>query len=171
MDKVTRRCRRWGVLAVILAGVGLLAAACGGGGSPAPTARTAYQKVLAYSQCMRGHGVASFPDPQPNGAILTSPQHHLTQGSPQFVAASKACQHLLPPHLMTATQQRQLTVQALKFVACMRSHGLPGMADPVVNVNADRVSQPIPAGIKPNSPVFQSAQRACQKLIPGGPPR
>ena len=71
---------------------------------------------------------------------------------------------------MTATQQRQLTVQALKFVACMRSHGLPGMADPVVNVNADRVSQPIPAGIKPNSPVFQSAQRACQKLIPGGPP-
>jgi hypothetical protein len=31
---------------------------------------------------------------------------------------------------MTAAQQRQVTVQALKFTACMRSHGLPGMADP-----------------------------------------
>jgi hypothetical protein len=167
MDKVTHGYRRWGLLAVVLAGLGLLAAACGGGGSPAPAA---YQKVLAYSQCMRGHGVASFPDPQPNGVILAGPQGHLARGSPQFVAANKACQHLLPPHLMTTTQQRQLTVQALKYVACMRSHGLRGMADPVVNVNTDRVSQPIPAGIKPNSPVLQSAQRACQKLIPGGPP-
>ena len=82
MDKVTYGYRRWGVLAVTLAGAGLLAAACGGGGSPTPTVQTAYQKVLAYSQCMRGHGVASFPDPQPNGAILASPQDHLTQGSP-----------------------------------------------------------------------------------------
>jgi hypothetical protein len=50
----------------------------------------------------------------------------------------------------------------------MRSHGLPGMADPVVS--ADGVSQRIPNGIKPNSPVFAAAQRACQKLVPGGPP-
>jgi hypothetical protein len=158
------------VLAAILAGAGLLAAACGGGSSPALTAQTAYQKSLAYSQCMRGHGVVGFPDPQPNGAILTTPQDHLAQGSPQFVAANKACKHLLPPiHPMTAAQQHQVTVQALKFVACMRSHGLPGMADPVVS--ATGVSVQIPAGIKPNSPVFHAAQQACQKLVPGGPPR
>jgi hypothetical protein len=168
MDKAARVCRRWGVLAVILAGAALLAAACAGGSSPTPAALTAYQKELAYSQCMRAHGVPGFPDPQPNGALLITPQDHLAQGSPQFVAANKACQHLLPPiHPMTAAQQRRLTAQALKFVACMRAHGLPGMADPVVS--ADGISQRIPNGVKPNSPVFQAAQRACQKLIPGGP--
>jgi hypothetical protein len=169
MSKVTDACHRWGVPAIVLAGAGLLAAACGGDGSPASTAQTAYQKSLAYSQCMRGHGVAGFPDPQPNGAILTGPQDHLAQGSPQFVAANKACQHLLPPvHPMTAAQQHEATVQALKFVACMRSHGLPGMADPVVSATGINIQ--IPTGIKPNSPVFQSAQRACRKLVPAGPP-
>jgi hypothetical protein len=118
---------------------------------------------------MRGHGVPGFPDPQPDGAILTSPQDHLAQGSAQFVAANKACQHLLPPiHPMNAAQQHRVTVQLLKFVACMRSHGLPDMADPVVN--ATGVSMRMPAGFKPNSPVFQSAQRACRKLMPGGLP-
>ena len=101
MDKAPHRCHRRGVLAAILAGAGLLAAACGGGSSPALTAQTAYQKSLAYSQCMR-------------------------------------------------------------------SHGLSGMADPVVS--ATGISMQMPAGAKPNSPVFQAAQRACRKLIPGGPP-
>jgi hypothetical protein len=169
MDKVTHGCHRWGVLAAILAGAGVLAAACGGGSSPALTAQTVYQKALAYSQCMRGHGIDGFPDPQANGAILTGPQNHLAQGSPQFAVANKACQHLLPPvHPMTAAQQHKVTLQALKFVACMRSHGLPGMADPVVS--ATGISMQMPAGAKPNSPVFQAAQRACRKLIPGGPP-
>jgi hypothetical protein len=169
MNNITRRCHRRGVLAAILAGSGLLAAACGGGSSPALTAQTAYQKALAYSQCMRGHGIVGFPDPQPNGAILTTPKDHLAQGSPQFVAANKACQHLLPPtHPMTAAQQRQATARALKFVACMRSHGLPGMADPVVS--ATGISMQIPAGIKPNSPVFHSAQQACHNLLPQGLP-
>ncbi len=80
-------------------------------------------------------------------------------------SANKACQHLLPKSRpMTAEQQRQVTAQALRFTACMRSHGLPGMADPVVSANG--ISQRIPNGIKPNSPVFQSAQAACQKLMP-----
>jgi hypothetical protein len=169
MQIAAHRCHRQGVLATILAGAGLLAAACGGGGSPPLTAQTAYQKALAYSQCMRGHGIAGFPDPQPNGAILTGPQDHLAQGSAQFVAANKACQHLLPPvHPMTAAQQHQVTVQALKFVTCMRSHGLPGMADPVVS--AGGINMRIPAGVNPSSPVFQSAQRACRRFMPGGPP-
>ncbi len=114
MDKATHGYHRLGVLAVVLAGAGLLAATCGGGSSPALTAQTVYQKELAYSQCMRGHGVAGFPDPQSNGAILITPQRHLAQGSAQFVAANKACQRLLPPvHPMTAAQQHQVTVQAL----------------------------------------------------------
>jgi hypothetical protein len=53
--------------------------------------------LLKYSQCMRGHGVPNFPDlgggdqsPAPDAGAGLNPN------SPQFQAASAACQHLLP---------------------------------------------------------------------------
>ena len=158
---------RAGVVAAALAGTALLAAACGGS-PPAEAAQTAYQKALAFSQCMRSHGVPSFPDPDSKGNILITPADHLTQGAPQFVSANKVCEHLDPFTPLTPAQQRQFTAQALKFVACMRVHGITDMPDPVVN--AQGISSHIPAGFSPSSPVFQAARRACRKLVPGGPP-
>jgi hypothetical protein len=161
--------RRPGVLAVIMAGTVLLAAACGSGsGGSSDAGDTAYQKAVAYAQCMRAHGVPNFPDPDSKGNILITPADHLAQGAPQFVSANKSCEHLDPFTPLTPAQQRQDTVQALKFVACMRAHGITGMQDPVVS--AQGISSRIPAGFSPSSPVFQSAQRACQKLMPGGAP-
>jgi hypothetical protein len=169
MNDGTRVRWRPGAMAAALAATAVLAAACGGSGSaPASAAQTAYQKTLAYSQCMRAHGEPGFPDPQPNGNLLVNgPADHLNGAL--MNSAQKACQHLLPKNKpMTAAQLRQVTAQALKFVACMRSHGIADMADPVVSNGG--ISQRIPNGFSPNSPVFQSAQRACQKLMPGGPP-
>jgi hypothetical protein len=161
-----------GVLAAA-AGIALLAAACGGGNPQAGAGQTAYDKTLAYSQCMRAHGEPGFPDPQPNGnLIIQGPKDHLNGAL--MNSANKACQHLLPKSTpLTAAQQRRMTAQALKFVACMRAHGLPNMPDPVVNSQgvAFRISgKPGSTGQGPGSQVFQAAQRACQKLMPGGPP-
>ena len=51
------------------------------------------------------------------------------------------------------------------FAACMRSHGVPNFPDPGsgggITINGG-------SGINPDSPQFQSAQRACQKLLPAG---
>jgi predicted amidohydrolase YtcJ len=166
---------RWraGAMVTTLAAIAVLATACGGTSSPVLAGQTAYQKALAYSQCMRAHGIPGFPDPQPNGSILLG----ATPGQPTGTlmnSANKACQHLLPKtHPMTAAQLRQATNQALKFVACMRAHGITDMQDPVVNSQGIgfRIGGPGSAnGPRPNSPVFQSAQHACQKLMPGGPP-
>ena len=162
---------RWqaGAAVAAVAAIAVLAAACGGGGgAPATAAQTAYQKAVAFSVCMRAHGEPGFPDPQPNGNLLIDGQKDHLNGA-LMNSAQKACQHLLPKNKpMTAAQVRQVTAQALKFVACMRSHGIADMADPVVSANG--ISQRIPNGFSPNSPVFQAAQRACQKLMPGGPP-
>ena len=89
---------RWrvGAMAAALAAIAALAAACGGTSSPALAGQTAYQKALAFSQCMRAHGEPGFPDPQANGSILTTPKDHLAQGSSQFTAANRACQKLQP---------------------------------------------------------------------------
>jgi hypothetical protein len=117
---------------------------------------------------MRAHGVPNFPDPDSKGNVLITPADHLAQGAPQFVSANKTCEHLDPFTPLTPAQIKEDTAQALKFVACMRAHGITGMADPVVN--AQGITSRIPAGFSPSSPVFRSAQHACQNLTPGGPP-
>jgi len=51
---------------------------------------------------------------------------------------------------------------SLKFVKCMRSHGVPNLPDPSSGGGIQ-----IPQGVSPQSPAFQSAQKACGSLIPG----
>jgi hypothetical protein len=169
------RFRQYGALAGALAVTALLAAACGGGSptaSATPGSQAYYQDAVAYAQCMRSHGEPGFPDPQPNGDLLIDGQKDHLNGS-LMNSANRACQHLLPktPPL-TAAQQRQLTAQALKFVACMRTHGIPDMPDPVVNASGIslRIGGPGGKGPPPGSPVLKSAMQACRKLAPGGPP-
>ena len=144
----------------------MLVAACGAGGSPVAAGPTAYQKSLAYAQCMRAHGEPGYPDPASNGGFIIDGKKDHLDGS-LMQSANKTCQHLLPKSApLTAAQQRQLTNQALKFVACMRSHGLPTFPDPVVNANDVQFRGS--AGVGPGSSPFQSAQQVCRKLMPGG---
>jgi hypothetical protein len=69
---------------------------------------------------------------------------------------------------MTAAQQQKADRQALKFVACMRSHGIPDYPDPTVQDG--NVTFNGPPGIGRNSPQLQSARQACRSLGPGGGP-
>jgi hypothetical protein len=157
---------RWaGRPAAALAGTALLTAACGGGSSPAVAGTTAYQKAVAFAQCMRSHGEPGWPDPNSQGNFLIDGRKDHLNGGPQMQSATKACQHLDPNTPMTPAQQRQAENQALKFVACMRSHGLPNMPDPVVNANG--VEMHMPAGVRPGSAQLKAAQLACRSLLPG----
>ena len=167
------RLQRAGALIATVAAIAVLAVACGGGGSsPGLAGTTAYQKALAYAQCMRAHGEPSYPDPTSNGGfIIDGRKDHLNGQLMQ--SANKTCQHLLPKTPpMTAAQQRQVTAEALKYVACMRTHGIPDMPDPVVNAQGVefRIGGPKGKGPPPGSPVLRNAMQACQKLLPGGPP-
>ena len=117
---------------------------------------------------MRSHGEPGYPDPLSNGGFTLSGKDHLN--GTLMASASKACQQLLPQSApLTASQQRQLTSQALKYVACMRSHGLPKMRDPVVNAGDVSFSF-AGTGQAPGSPVIAAAMQACRKLEPGGGP-
>jgi len=160
-------------MAVVMVTIGLFAAACGSGGGSAALAGTpAYQKALAYAQCMRAHGEPSYPDPTSNGGFIIDGQKDHLNGA-LMNSANKTCEHLLPKaRPMTAAQQRQATAQALKFVACMRTHGIPDMQDPQVNSQEIqmRIGGANGSGPKPNSPIVRAALQACRKLIPGGPP-
>jgi hypothetical protein len=131
--------------------------------SPAPTGAAG---LLAYSECMRAHGVPDFPDPVGNSLQIKSGQgSDLDPNSPKMQTAQKACQSLAPGGgdnggTVSAAQQ----AQALKFSACMRSHGVPNFPDPTFT---DGGVQLHVTGIDPNSPQMIAAQKACQSLQPG----
>jgi hypothetical protein len=166
-------------LVAAVAGLALLAAGCGGGGSPgvasvasptnaAPT--TPQNGPVAYSRCMRSHGVQTFPDPDSSGGIPKSQVVGARESNPaRFDAAGKACSNLLPNGFSGAAQvTRADQVDYLKAAACMRRHGIPDFPDPTFQNNG--VTFNIPASIDPNSPHVQNALPICRKLIPAGLP-
>ncbi len=169
---------------LVTAAVAVLATACGGGASsPAGSASggsARYQQALAYSECMRSHGVLNFPDPDAAGNII----QHVAAGqptgdTPQEQKADNACHHLLPGGgtSNTGTQRRTIS-QLLKLATCMRNHGEPDFPDPTVSsatAGTNTVSLPGnitlglgSAGIDIKSRQFQAAERACRSLIPAG---
>jgi hypothetical protein len=159
--------RHAGVMAVAVAGIALLAAACGGGSPPAAAGSTPpYQTAVAYAQCMRSHGEPGFPDPDSKGNFLNLGPVNIH--SPQYLSANKACGHLLPSYKVTPAQKRQELSTALKYSACMRSHGIPSFPDPVQLANGN-IELRLGAG-HDSSPEQQAAAQACRKFLPGGGP-
>lgn len=176
-------------VAAVLLGLAATAAACssdpaspsvaGSGSTPTTAASTANQgaptmtpaqraAALAYSQCMRSHGVPSFPDPNSQGAIQIQggPGSQLDPNSSAFQNADKACQSKQPKP--TAAQQAQAQQHALAVARCMRAHGIKDYPDPTFS--GGRVSIQIQGGpgsdLNPNNPLFAAAQKAC---MPGAP--
>jgi hypothetical protein len=157
----------------------VLAAGCGGG-SAAPavahvrtttasgmssrasavaTAPDSSRGGLAFSACMRSHGVPGFPDPNSNGTLSSL---GIDRSSPQFRVAAKACRSLAPAHRPAQVEQH---VEVLLAVArCMRAHGVSYFPDP--NSQGSIVAPP-GSPWDPRSPQFQRAQKARASLNPG----
>jgi hypothetical protein len=183
------RLRRAGpAVAGLLASV-LLVAACGGGATgpgvagagssrtPKASSGSTKKSGLAYSKCMRSHGVPDFPDPNSQGQIqlnVNGPGSDLAPDAPQFKKAQQACKSLEP--VGTPAEQRKNYEQALRFAKCMRAHGVP-LADPKPPGSGPQTgshsgsgqSNGDSQGVDPNSPQFQKAQQACRSLQPSGP--
>jgi hypothetical protein len=174
---VTRRVGRL-LLALLAAAVCVVAvAACGGSGGSGSSHHKSHKSshasaFLAFSQCMRSHGVSNFPDPSGGGGI------HLPSGinpfSPSFEAAQAKCSKLMPgggpgAHPASEQQKQQLLAEA----ECMRAHGVTGFPDPttkppttqqgysIIEGLGSNLFLLVPSTINPNSPVFKHASDAC----------
>jgi hypothetical protein len=147
---------------------------------PTPTAAAATSRppqgksmaaALAYSVCMRAHGVPDFPDPNSQGGIsidIRAGSHSdLDPNSPQSKAAQTACQKLRPGGNMTPAQMAQARAQALQLSSCMRAHGIKDFPDPN-SQGQMAIRGGLGSDLDPNSPPFQAAQKACQSVMPGG---
>jgi hypothetical protein len=157
---------------VAVAAGSLLAAGCGGGGSPrgasvgssTTTGTTPAQNgLLAFSRCMRSNGVPNFPDPQRFvGGNVKLTIHQLGTGSPRFRTAMSACNHLLPTHggQESAQQTRTQLADELSFARCMRSHGVSRFPDPKAQSGLT-VEMVQAQGIDLRSPAVLNVVQAC----------
>ena len=165
---------------VVAAGFALLAAACGGskGGHVAQLGSTATERsasssasssrqsgAVAFSRCVRSHGVPAYPDPSNSGLLPKKSPQQLGVSSSELEAARRACIHLVPNGgRPTSAQVAQYRSLMLIYARCMRAHGASNVPDPDGRGHLD-----IGPGsdVDVNSPRFQAAYQVCKsKLAP-----
>ncbi|HTW10138.1 MAG TPA: hypothetical protein VME46_21730 [Acidimicrobiales bacterium] len=180
----SRRLQWTGLAVGGLAALGLLGAACSStpkspgvaglaskpsttavpaAGQPTINGSSPMTKLLAYTHCMRAHGIEDFPDPTPgpNGhgggfRINAGPGSDLGPNNPRYEVANKACQALLPFGGAPPTPTARQLAEEVKFAACIRRHGFAAFPNP--NSQGTFVVHNFPL----NAPQFQSAQNTCQ---------
>ncbi len=174
-------------LTIPLAVVGVIAtslalAACGGS-SPTSNAANEEQareqkaeaKFADFARCLREHGVNAESVSHSGGAhgLKVSPG---SGGPQQFEAAEKACARYRPaPQKANLSPQQKVEQEesVRKFAKCMREHGIKIEASTQgggvqIRIHAHPGAEGAP---NPESPTFQTAQKDCSGLLPGGGPK
>jgi hypothetical protein len=161
-------------------------AACG---SPGAAGSSGSPSAVAYSACMRSHGVPAFPDPDSGGDVPKGDAQHFGVSTARLQAAQRACQPLLPAggsldqrteecmssgNCPPALVQELLTVERT-FAQCMRSHGLAHWPDPsldsqgrpifVISISKDL------GGVDPHAPQISNTEDECGRLTGSPEPR
>ncbi len=160
---------KWMVAITALLGVGVLAAGCGGSSNPAATGSASttssggqVAQGVAYTRCMRSHGVSNFPDPTLDSGGGVTFQGTFNQKSPTYQAADQACGSLKPGGVQPSQVSAQKLAAEVKWARCMRTHGVPSFPDPNAQGAFDS------AKFDSSSSAFQTANQSCQSLQPSG---
>jgi hypothetical protein len=159
---------RWAPAPAVMALIGLLTTACGGGSSPAAATggSTRVQAALAYAGCMRAHGVPDFPDPDSDGNFNIDGNSVTSQET----AANQLCNHLLNVGTpLNAAQTQHALGQLVKYAQCMRAHGVPNFPDPQltnggIGVPSGFTFDTSGRNLDQKSRQYQVAAKACQSL-------
>jgi hypothetical protein len=164
-----------GVLPLVCA---IALGACGSSGKK--NAANSHSDVrIAFSRCMRAHGVTNFPDPGGGGGGgggINLDGTGINPASPAFRSAQRTCFKLLPGGGPGGGHASAEAIrQDLDTARCMRAHGVPGFPDPIVtstppNIDPGKYSEAefgngifigVPSTINPRSPAFVAAAKAC----------
>jgi hypothetical protein len=161
--------KRWPLAALTLIALVALISGCGSsapaetgtGGANNPAANA--PKAVKFAECMRSHGVSTFPDPDASGKLTIDAVANgssLDTSTPAFTQALSGCKDLEPAGFMGSKRSSQQQDAALRFAQCIREHGVKDFPDPTPNgplVDTDR----IPSAAEPGG--MGSLRAAMQK--------
>ena len=160
----------------------LILAACGGS-SPSNAAsneqskeQKAEAKFADFAKCLREHGINAEAVSHPGGGHGLKVGPGRAGGGPRrWKRREKACARYRPaPQKVNLSPQQKVEHEEAvqKFAKCMREHGIKVEASTQgggiqIRIHAHPGAEGAP---NPESPAFQSAQKDCQGLLPGGGP-
>jgi hypothetical protein len=159
----------WDSLASVSCAV--VIAACGSSHRPGGTAGSrAYSPALEFADCMRAHGVPSFPDPSGGGGGSNIAGRGINPQTPAFQSARRACARLArggAPGGVRATQSEFLA--ALRFAQCIRANGFPSFPDPTrvdsppgpILIIGQGLFYRVSSSFDPETPAVKRAVVAC----------
>ncbi len=149
------------VAAVTLGGCGATS------GTRAQAPSTGAPGALAFSECMRAHGVSGFPDP---GAAISGAADtiggiaipsSIDLQAPVAAAALHACQPIISRAISRQGRPpitSQLKAKLIAQAQCMRNHGVPVRDPTFPSAGGIAVAD---AGVNPQSPAYIHAQAVC----------
>jgi hypothetical protein len=167
---MSRTLRPFVVLALV-ALIASIAAGCGssgggadtGGGGGATGAQSAADqaKGVKFAECIRGHGVPHFPDPDPKGDYAFG-----VDVSPAvWRQAVDACKALEPPGALSGKRSPKEQSTALQFARCMRAKGVDDFPDPANGAPLIDTTH-IPSSNRPGGMTILNATIArCKPLL------
>lgn len=138
--------------------------------------------AIAYSHCMRSHGVTNFPDPDGSGHLPKTGAQQLGVSRSLFEEAQRACASSLPTAGTTNAQIDQcmstgdcppaliqtILSEQRRYAKCIRSHGYPGFPDPTIDSEGQPYFDASGAGIShetTHSPKFMAADGTCERRV------
>ncbi|WP_344507427.1 hypothetical protein [Dactylosporangium maewongense] len=125
---------------------------------PSATATGSLQEqAIAYTRCMREHGVP-LGDPEVSASsIRMGPVDKAAVGNDKLVAAEAACAPLLPQ--LPPAEAAAKVEKSREFSRCMRAHGFPDFPDPDADGRAV-----VPDPIR-QSPRYEETKRLCDDQV------
>jgi hypothetical protein len=139
------------------------------------TAAGSRDQTVKFAECMRSHGIAAFPDPEPSGELTIDAIANgkgVDVSSAAFTQAMSACKDLVPSGFTGHKRSAQEQEDALRFAQCIREHGVRDFPDPAPDaplVDTNRIPS---SGGKGGMTTLNAAMKACGPLMGGavGPP-
>jgi hypothetical protein len=172
--RATRRTPR-GLVA--LAVVALIGAGCADapdeqratGAGPGARTPSVQEKGVKFAECLRGHGVPDFPDPDASGDFA----YGVSVSPAVWKQAVDACEELQPPGALSAERSPAEQDASLRFARCIRAHGVTDFPDPV---NGEPLvdTTKIPSSAEPGGmDILNAAMQKCGEFVEeaagGGP--
>jgi hypothetical protein len=170
-DRGATMSRKWMLVSLVVVLIG--AGGCGSS-APSPTATTgatrsvtAQDRAVKFAECLRGHGVPHFPDPDAKGEF----QFGVDVSPAVWTRAVDACRALEPPGAVSGRRSAGQQSTALRFAQCMRAKGVRDFPDPADGAPLIDTTQ-IPSSNRPGGMAILNATiakcRSLLKLAAGG---
>jgi hypothetical protein len=139
-------------------GGGATAHSTGTGGTKNATDQ---DKAVKFAECIRGHDVPHFPDPDSKGEFVFG----IDVSPAVWQKAVNACKDLQPPGSLSAKRSPKQQSAALRFARCARENGVKDFPDPA---NGDPLidTTHIPSSNRPGGmTILNAAMKKCRAVL------